>query len=147
MLYGCQKGAPVAFTCRTPKVDQPRACPVNTLHTSSLSLQKMHLSKCVSLEILPAVRFGAQTEKGFCCFQTRVKSFEWVTVDRLALDSATIELPLVVVQIWDFCHQMLITFSEKKERKKIFKSSGRGEEFSKGRETSLTPVWSVHACA
>lgn len=31
MLYGCQKGAPVTFTCRAPKVDQPRACPVNTL--------------------------------------------------------------------------------------------------------------------
>lgn len=50
--------------------------------------------------------------KRFCCSQTRVKSFEWVTLDRLALDSATIELPLVVVQIWDFCHQMIITFSE-----------------------------------
>lgn len=34
MLYGCQKGAPVTFTCRAPKVDQPRACPVNTLHPS-----------------------------------------------------------------------------------------------------------------
>lgn len=47
-----------------------------------------------------------------------MKGFQWVTVDRLALDSATIESPLVVVQIWDFCHHMMITFSGRQERKK-----------------------------
>lgn len=75
-----------------------------------------------------------------------MKGFQWVTVDRLALDSATIESPLVVVQIWDFCHHMIITFSGRQERKKNLKVQGAGMSFPKAEKQvklqsgAFTPV-------
>ena len=37
-------------------------------------------------------------------FPSRVNVLQWRAVNRLALDSATIDSPLVAIQIWDFCH-------------------------------------------